>query len=162
MEYALETISKYIRDNQAKYGHYHSTTLIKALEKVKRNNMMKFWNEFGKQICRDGNGKISCTSLGYSIWRAPWAQMFPRWKDFLILLKRFTVDGFSIWLPPAELSDKEAAANWIEFQADLNNDNGLKWEFEAKSNSVVCIPVWLTGVLLRSHICNHRILSIFF
>ena len=48
-EYALEVISKYVRNNQAKYGHYHAPALIKALEIVMRKHIMKFVNEFRKQ-----------------------------------------------------------------------------------------------------------------
>ena len=65
-------------------------------------------------------------------------------KNFLVLLKRLIDDGFGIWLPLAELSDREAEAKWVEFQADVNNDNGLEWEFEEKSNSVVFLDLRLT------------------
>ena len=56
-EYALEVISKYVRTNQAKYGHYHAPTLIKALEIVMRNNIVKFGNEFRKQYAGTAMGK---------------------------------------------------------------------------------------------------------
>ena len=56
-EYALEVISNYIRNNQAKYGHYHAPTLIEALEIVMRNNIMKFGNEFRKQSAGTAMGK---------------------------------------------------------------------------------------------------------
>ena len=62
----------------------------------------------------------------------------------MVLLKRFIDDGFGIWLPPAELSDKEGDSKWIKFQADVNNDNGLEWELEEKSNSVVFLDLRLT------------------
>ena len=42
------------------------------------------------------------------------------------MLKRFLDDGLRIWLPPAELSDEEVDAKWIEFQVDVNDDR----EFE--------------------------------
>ena len=56
-EYALEVISEYVRNNQAKYGHYHAPTLIKALEIAMRNSIMKFGNEFKKQSAGTAIGK---------------------------------------------------------------------------------------------------------
>jgi hypothetical protein len=61
-----------------------------------------------------------------------------------VTLKRFIDDGFGIWLPPAELSDEEANAKWIEFKADVNDDHGLEWEFEEILNSVVFLDLRLT------------------
>ena len=43
-ECALGVIGKYVQNNQAKYGHYHAPTLIKALEIAMRNNIIKFGN----------------------------------------------------------------------------------------------------------------------
>ena len=59
----------------------------------------------------------------------------------MVLLKRFINDGFGIWLPPAELSDEEAEAKWVEFQADVNDDKELEWKDEEKSNSVVFLDL---------------------
>ena len=56
-EYALEVISEYIGDNQAKYGHYHAPTLIESLEIVMHNNIMKFGNEFRKHSAGTAMGK---------------------------------------------------------------------------------------------------------
>ena len=48
-EYALEGISKYLRDNQFEHDYYHVPTLIEASEIVTRNIILKFGNTFRKQ-----------------------------------------------------------------------------------------------------------------
>ena len=40
-------------------------------------------------------------------------ECFPRWSEFLVMLKRFIDDGFGISLPPSELSDEEANASGL-------------------------------------------------
>ena len=62
----------------------------------------------------------------------------------MVLLKRFIDDLFGIWLPPAELSDEEAEAKWVEFQAGVNGDNGLEWEFEENPKLVMFLDLRLT------------------
>ena len=143
-EYALEVISNYIQNNQAKYGHYHAATLIGALEIVMRDNIMAFGDEFRKQSAGTAMGKPPAPAWATIFEGLHELEFFPIWKNFLVLLKRFIDDGFGIWLPPAEFSDREAEAEWVEFQADVNNDNRLEWKFEEKSNSVVFLDLGLT------------------
>ena len=116
-------ISEYIRNNQAKYGHYHAPTLIKALEIVMQNNIMKFGNEFRKQSAGTAMGKPPAPAWATIFEELHELDFFSRLKYLLILLKRFIDDGFGIWIPPAETSDKEAEAKWVDFQADFNDDS---------------------------------------
>ena len=46
-DYALEIISKYLRDNEGRFD-YHAETLISALEIVMKNNIIKFGDVYKK------------------------------------------------------------------------------------------------------------------
>ena len=82
-EYALEVISKYVRDKQAKYGHYHAATLIKALGIVMRNKIMKFGDKFRKN------------STGTAMGNPP----APAWATLFEGLHKlgFSQDGKTAW-----------------------------------------------------------------
>jgi hypothetical protein len=105
---------------------------------------MKFGNEFRKQSAGTAMGNPPAPAWATIFEGLHELEFFPRWKNFLVILKRFIDDGFGIWLPPAELSDEEAEAKWVAFKADVNDDNGLEWVFEEKSTSVVFLDLRLT------------------
>ena len=63
---ALEIISKYLRNNEYRFN-YHAETLISALEIVMKNNIIKFGDDYKKQI--------SCTVMGKPP-APPWAGIY--------------------------------------------------------------------------------------
>jgi hypothetical protein len=109
-EYSLEVISYYLRDNHFNYDHYHDLILTTTLDIVKRNNIMKFGNQFGKQSTGTVKENLPVHVCAKVFKELHKLDFIPGWKEFLILPTRFIDCGFGIWSPPAELFDKEAYA----------------------------------------------------
>ena len=57
-DYALEIISKCLKDNEYRFN-YHAKTLISALEIVMKNNIIKFGDVYKQQISDTAMGKPS-------------------------------------------------------------------------------------------------------
>ena len=47
---ALALICPFLRENKRLFGYYNATTLIRAIEIVMRNNIVKFGDTYAKQI----------------------------------------------------------------------------------------------------------------
>ena len=97
-DYALEIISKYLRDNEYS-SKYHAETLISALDIVMKNNIIKFGDVYKKQISGTAMGKPPAP---------PWATIYkgihedgyvPQWTYCIKLIRRFIDDGCAIWDP---------------------------------------------------------------
>ena len=134
---ALSQLAPYLRANEKEFGHYHSSTLIRALELVMKNNIIRFGDMYVRQVSGTAMGKPPAP---------PWATIFeglhemiflPKWAAFLQLYKRFIDDVYCIWNPPADLSLVDAEAKWVEFKAEVNNNHGLEWEFSERALSGV-------------------------
>ena len=142
-DYALEIISKYLRDNEYRFD-YHSETLISALEIVMKNNIIKFGDVYKKQISGTAMGKPPAP---------PWATIYegihkdeyiPQWTTYVKFIWRFIDDGCAIQDPPAEISNEESNIKYNEFKAVVNNNEGLTWEFTELSNSVNFLDLTLS------------------
>ena len=88
--------------------------------------------------------EIPLHQLGQQYLKGSTSLNFTKMERLFGIPKRFINDGFRIWLPPADFSEEEVEAKWVEFQADVNDDNGLEWEFEETLNSVVFLDLRLT------------------
>ena len=54
---ALSVICPHLRQNERRYGHYHAPTLIRALEIVMTNNIIRFGDIYVRQISGTAMGK---------------------------------------------------------------------------------------------------------
>ena len=142
-DYALKSISEYLRNNEYSF-EYHAETLISALEIVTKNNIIKFGDVYKKQISGTAIGKPPAP---------PWAKIYegihedeyiPQWTNYVKLIRRFIDNGCAIWDPPAEASDEEFNGKYDEFKAVVNDNKGLTWEFTELSNSVNFLDLTLT------------------
>ena len=130
---ALSVICPFLRDNEDRFGHYHAETLIRALEIVMLNNIIRFGDIYVKQISGTAMGKPPAP---------PWATIFegiheinflPQWDSNILVYKRFIDDVWGIWLPSEDATVD--AQRWLDFQAEVNNNHGLEWEFTDRSLS---------------------------
>lgn len=130
-EPALARLAEYLRrdDVQRQFPHYNAECLISALEIVMRNNIFRFGDLYKKQISGTAMGK-PCAP--------PWATIFqglreidyvPRYKIYLPLYLRFIDDVFLMWVPFEGSTDDEDNVTWSAFQAEVNDNCGLEWEF---------------------------------
>jgi len=73
---AMAVISSFIIYKHKDFAHYHAETLIRALEIVMRNNIVKFNDKYARQISGTAMGKPPAPC---------WANIFEglREKDFL-------------------------------------------------------------------------------
>ena len=130
---ALSVICPFLRDNEHKFD-YHAETLIKALEIVMQNNIIRFGDVYVRQISGTAMGKPPAP---------PWAIIFegiheinfiPQWQSNLLLYVRFIDDVYGIWIPSDD-NDTDTA-NWLALQAEVNDNHGLEWEFTERRESI--------------------------
>ena len=136
---ALARICPYLEDNAKEFGHYHPPTLIRALEIVMQNNIMRFGDLYVKQK--------SGTVMG-SPPAPDWANLFeglheleflPRFQTNLQLYKRFIDDVFLVWRPTNDpVADSD---NWLALQAEVGNNHGLEWEFSDLAMNAVFLDM---------------------
>lgn len=136
---ALSVICPYLRDNETEFGHYHAETLIRALEIVMNNNIIRLGDRYVRQVSGTAMGKPPAP---------PWATLFegiheieflPRWQEHLLLYKRFIDDIFAIWIPYTDPTEDEV--NWQALQAEVNDNHGLEWVFTERSMSAVFLDM---------------------
>ena len=130
---ALSVICPFLRDNEKRFGHYHADTLIRALEIVMCNNIIRFGDKYARQISGTAMGKPPAP---------PWATIFegiheieflPQWDTNILVYVRFIDDVWGIWLPSDDATID--AERWLAFQAEVNNNHGLEWEFTDRSST---------------------------
>ena len=107
MDYALEIISKYLTDNEGRFD-YHAETFISVLEIVMKNDIIKFWDVYRKQISGTSMGKPPVPPWTTIYERINEDKYIPKWETCIELIKRFIDDGYAMWNPPAEISDEES------------------------------------------------------
>ena len=130
---ALSEICPFLRDNAHRFD-YHADTLIRALEIVMKNNIIRFGDIYVRQISGTAMGKPPAP---------PWAIIFegihetkflPQWQSNLLLYVRFIDDVYGIWIPSGDSATD--TTNWLALQAEVNNNHGLEWEFTERQESV--------------------------
>ena len=142
-DYALEIISKYLRNNEHRFN-YHAEILISALEIVMKNTLIKFGDVYKKQISGTVMGKPQAPSWA-TIYEGIYDDEYiPQWTTHVKFIWHFIDDRNAIWDPPAEISDKESNIMYDEFKAVVNGNKGLTWEFTELSNSVNFLDLTLT------------------
>ena len=130
---ALAAISKYLRDNEQRFD-YHAETLIRALEIVMNNNIIRFGDTYVRQISGTAMGKPPAPPWAIIFEGIHEIQFLPQWQSNLLLYVRFIDDVFGLWIP----SEDEATdtASWLALQAEVNNNHGLEWIFTKRQESV--------------------------
>ena len=130
-EPALNVIGNYLFDNM---HPDRAAAILEALAIVMKNNIIRFGDTYWKQIAG--------TAMGISP-APPWAILFfaihenifvEKWHTNLPFWKRFIDDGIGLWLLDADKTTNDEL--WAEFQRDVNNFHGLKWEFTPLSTSI--------------------------
>jgi len=115
--------------------------LIKALEIVMRNNIVKFNDKYARQISGTAMGKPPAPCWANIFEGLHEKDFLPKWRPFLPSYKRFIDDVHAVWLPPAGMAHEEREASWIDFKAEVNSNHGLEWEFSERSLSVTFLDL---------------------
>jgi len=124
---ALSVICAYLRQNERRYGHYHAPTLIRALEIVMTNNIIRFGDIYVRQISGTAMGKPPAPAWATIFEGLHEIEFLPCFESNLLFYKRFIDDVFGIWKPsPIQTEDD---ANWQGLIAEVNNNHGLEWVF---------------------------------
>jgi hypothetical protein len=97
-EPALESISKYLREEQGNYNHYNAVTLIEALEIVFRNNFFKFSDTYWHQISGTAMGTPPAPPWATCTYGLHEQVMISCWQEQVSFYKRFIDDVIGIWL----------------------------------------------------------------
>lgn len=141
---ALATIAAYLRDSETerRFDHYSPECLIRAIEIVMRNNIIRFGDLYVRQT--------SGTAMGVPP-APPYANIFeglheidflPLWKARLPLYKRFLDDVIGLWLPSSDDPSNDDA-EWANFQAVVNS-KCLTWVFTERGMSVDFMDLTVT------------------
>jgi hypothetical protein len=103
---------------------------LKLLRTVMTENIFQFGDTFWLQIDGTAIG-TSCACLFATMYMAlcERATLLRKYKDNLILLKRFIDDMLGVW----KYTDEQS---WLNFQADMNAFGPLDWIVEPLSNKV--------------------------
>ena len=139
---ALSIICPFLRDNERRFGHYHAATLIRALEIVMCNNIVRFGDVYARQISGTAMGKPPAPAWATIFEGIHEITFLPKWDKNLLCYKRFIDDVWAIWLPDANPTTD--AQLWKEFQAEVNNNHGLEWEFTERSSSAIFLNLTTT------------------
>ena len=131
---ALAVICPYLRSMEKEFGHYHAPTLIRALEIVMKNNIMKFGDIYVKQESGTAMGKPPAPGWATIFEGLHEIEFLPEFKSNLLLYVRFIDDVFGIWIPTDNPTTDELS--WLQLKAEVNNNHGLEWEFEDRSMAV--------------------------
>ena len=123
-DYALEIISKYLRDNEYIF-EYHAETLILTLEIVMKSNIIKFGDVYKKQISGTTTGKPPAPLWATIYEGIHEDECIPQWTNHVRLIRRFIDDGCAIWDKPIDTLDEESNVRYDDFQAVVNNNKGL-------------------------------------
>ena len=131
---ALPLISAYLTEQAGtKFKHYDTEALLEALQIVFNFNIVKFGDTYWQQISGTGMG-ISPAPPWATIYYALHENEFvQRWKHRLFFYKRFIDDVLGIWLCHPDPQENDRLFQL--FQADMNNWQGLEWEFTSLSTS---------------------------
>ena len=131
---AIPAISAYLQEQAGvKFHHYDTDALLDALQIVFNFNIIKFGDTFWQQVSGTGMG-ISPAPPWATIYYALHENEFiPRWDKHLFFYKRFIDDVLGIWL--CHPDPEENARLFTSFQEDMNNWEGLIWDFTPLSTT---------------------------
>jgi hypothetical protein len=127
-EYLLKPTSHY------RFAPMNPRAIVEAMSLVMRNNRMSFGDLVVHQIKGIAMGMLpapTIANLFVAIFKAE--QIVPIIGMFIMFLRRFIDDGFSVWIhdPDPTVDDD----NWRLFQM-IVNAMGLAWEFTSRSQKV--------------------------
>ena len=82
------------------FEHYDAEILIRAVEIVMRNNILKFGNLYALQVSGTGMGKPPAPSWANCVERLHKLQTPPKYSNIVPFYKRYIDDTFGVWEPP--------------------------------------------------------------
>lgn len=123
---------------------YPVGAVISALKLVMKNNIFRFNGQVFKQVNGTAMGTPPAPPYATLYFGAHEDEILPQYHHNLLFYKRFIDDVFGIWLcdPDPVVDDNR----WLDFQADMNRDTGLTWDFSEKVTELDFMDMHLTIV----------------
>ncbi|KAL7493317.1 hypothetical protein ACHAWT_002399 [Skeletonema menzelii] len=151
-EACLAVMTEYLKkeDTRKRFPHYHPDALIEAISIVLRSNVMKFGDIFVRQITGVAMGINPAPPLATIFFALHEDFIFNKWKQCILLNRRFIDDGLAFWIHQQPFERDEEC--WKRFQEDINNYHGLEWTFTPRAQSVDFMDMTI-------HIQNNRIVT---
>jgi hypothetical protein len=114
--------------------NYPVSAVMKGLSLIMRNNVFTFGDVTFRQLNGTAMGTPPAPPYATLYYATHEASLLQNHKGYLLYYKRFIDDVFGIYLrdPDPTVDDR----NWKWLQDDMNNADGLEWEFSKLSKCV--------------------------
>lgn len=133
---ALAKIKIYLHQ----YGHTYGLTdgrinaLCDALEIVMTRNIVQFGDTFWKQICGTAMGICPAPPWAIIYFALHESTFVPKWLAHVPFWKRYIDDGIGVWIHHVDPAEDRRL--WKQFMADVNEFEGLTWDFVGPAKSI--------------------------
>ena len=142
-DYALSILCPYLIEKEDEFGHYDADFLIRAIEIVMRNNILKFGDVYARQISGTAMGKPPAPSWANCVEGLHELQTLPTYTTSVPFYKRYIDDVFGVWVPPDDCTEEESNDLWNDFKGVINS-RCLEWEFTERQLSAQFLDLTLT------------------
>ena len=146
---ALYEIGQYMHSRSNKFKSVPTDALTAALSIVMKNNVFRFGDTFWLQLRGTAMGTPPAPTYANLVFAIHENLIVPRYKDNIIMYKRYIDDIFGIWRhSPDRDIDR---SKWTQFTAGIGNYDGLKWVWESHVQSIDYLDIVISIRDLKLH-----------
>jgi len=126
---------------------FPTSLFLKILHIIMTHNAFQFDNTFWLQTCGTSTGTSCACAYATIYWGYIKRKLIiPKWKNNLLLLRRFIYDKFGIWVGTPK--------DFNNFIIDINSYSQLQWKTTGLSTSTNCLD--LTSSIQSSGTVNTK------
>ena len=139
---ALLEIAQHIHQRSKKFSNIPADALVDALAIIMKNNVFQFGDTFWLQLTGTAMGTPPAPMYANLFFAIHENRILPKFKQNILLHKRYIDDIFGIWIPsPDSRTDEE---QWTKYKNEINTYHGLKWIFGPRCKRVDFLDITVT------------------